>query len=492
MKHKYGLAFLLIWMPMMLSQRIPPNPCKKYFSYYKDLQGRIYGEANLPYDNSTSLVFSVNSSFSKFYTNRPKLKLELLTKLPELNDGTKRVIYNIFFPFPDVIPKITGLTYNGNTYCVGQDEPLAESSGGITNVWAQMKFGFTRQKPGYYEPETLPETSYNDIPLKSPDEKPTDLQQYPANTPDKVKPTSNIPQRLPESSTQEINTGEINDLFFNPATCGVQDKGIQNRILGATDTKLGQYPWLVAFFWQRGFEYKYKCSATLISNKHVLTAARCFEYNNGQVVNIEEIFLVMGTNNLAKWNTNGAVTSRAKRVDVHPKYKTNSESADGDIAIILLDRPVQFTDVLSPVCLWNGDINLQPLTEKKMGVIVGFGQDENSSQKGLTHVLRAKRADMPIVTQNECFNSPLGFKSSPSDNTFCTRSGDTNKPTGPCKGDTGAGFFVAINDIHYLRGIASAIPLKNDKCDFSTGYVAFCDAFKFKGWIDCKMNDNCY
>ncbi|CAG9833119.1 unnamed protein product [Diabrotica balteata] len=494
MKHKYGLAVLLIWMPMMLSARVPPNPCPKYFSYYKDPQGRIYGAVVLPYDRSTSLVFSVNASFVGNFNRQAKLRLQKLTKLNELNDGTATVTYNIFFPFTDVIPKITGLTYNGKVFCRGPAESV-EGAGSITNVWSQDSYMFSRQKYGFYEPETLPDTSEDDIPIKSPDETPRIRQPLPTPTPPKVKPiTPMIPQRQPESwetSTQDINTSynpdtkEINELFFNPSKCGVAG-GSEVRLYGATDTKLGQYPWLVALFWQSGFNFDYKCSATLISNKHVLTAARCFQYNDGQVENIAEIFLVMGTDNLDKWNSNGAVTRKARRVDVHPDYKKNKESANGDIAIILLDLIVQFTDVLSPVCLWKGQSDLHTLTNK-MGIIAGFGQDENSLQEGLTHVFRAKRAVMPIVDQIECLTSPLGLQQLVSDKTFCTKSSE-KQPTGPCTGDTGAGFFISMDGAYYLRGVASVIPYnKEGKCDFSTRYVAFCDAAKFSDWIKSHM-----
>lgn len=52
-----------------------------------------------------------------------ELTLKMVTGLHELNDYTPNVIYNIFFPFQDVIPKITGIAYNGRSYCSGPAEP---------------------------------------------------------------------------------------------------------------------------------------------------------------------------------------------------------------------------------------------------------------------------------------------------------------------------------------------------------------------------------
>ncbi|XP_028128446.2 uncharacterized protein LOC114324797 isoform X1 [Diabrotica virgifera virgifera] len=205
MEHKYGLAFLLIWMPVILSIRIPPNPCPDIFQYYKDDEGVIYGEAKLPYDNATLLVFSVNASFLGTH-NQTALKLEKVTELNELNDGTSQVIYNIFFPSIDVIPKITGLTYNDRIYCSGPDEPVGEA--GITNVWFKQSFKFSRQKYGFYDPETKPDTSEDDIPVKSPNKKPTTLPP--------VSKETNKPKTKPDTSDEDIPVKSPNEKPTTP------------------------------------------------------------------------------------------------------------------------------------------------------------------------------------------------------------------------------------------------------------------------------------
>ncbi|XP_050511414.1 uncharacterized protein LOC114324797 isoform X2 [Diabrotica virgifera virgifera] len=204
MEHKYGLAFLLIWMPVILSIRIPPNPCPDIFQYYKDDEGVIYGEAKLPYDNATLLVFSVNASFLGTH-NQTALKLEKVTELNELNDGTSQVIYNIFFPSIDVIPKITGLTYNDRIYCSGPDEP---GEAGITNVWFKQSFKFSRQKYGFYDPETKPDTSEDDIPVKSPNKKPTTLPP--------VSKETNKPKTKPDTSDEDIPVKSPNEKPTTP------------------------------------------------------------------------------------------------------------------------------------------------------------------------------------------------------------------------------------------------------------------------------------
>ncbi|XP_028138703.2 serine protease gd-like isoform X1 [Diabrotica virgifera virgifera] len=511
MKYKYRLSFLLIWLPVILSIRIPPNPCPDMFQYYKDDEGVIYGVAHLPYDNATSLVFSVNASF----VGNPKqttLRLERLTKVHELNDGTTEVTYNIYFPSNEVIPKITGITYNDIIYCSSY-EPVGATR--ITNVRYQHESNYTRQIKGFYKPEIESDISEDNIPVKNPIEKPTATRGVPKPTPDKVRTVTPLipsPQLIPNESPTVLDPTETDpgpDLIYEklidqpfpiPSTslsppktfiipssnsdfkCGVAIRNEQPKkealpfILIGTDTEIGQYPWLVAFFRNRGSKYEYKCSATLISDQHVLTAARCVQHYKIQVVQTEEIFLVMGTNNLDNWNSNGAVTRKAKRVDVHPSFIENSESAHGDIAIILMDRPVQFSNVLTPVCLWKGNTDLYSLINKT-GVISDF-----------SHALKSKQPEITIIGQVECQETTLGFQDLPSEKTFCTKRRGETPLTGPCSGDIGAGFIISRDGAYYLRGIASAIPDdKHGICDVSNTYSVFCDVAKFSYWIKSHM-----
>uniref|UniRef100_A0A6P7G277 Uncharacterized protein LOC114333075 n=1 Tax=Diabrotica virgifera virgifera TaxID=50390 RepID=A0A6P7G277_DIAVI len=175
----------------MILSRVPPNPCPDIFHYYKDDEGIIYGVVNLPYDDATSLIFSVNASFVG-NPKQTKLRLERLTKVHELNDGTTEVTYNIYFPSNEVIPKITGITYNNIMYCSSY-EPLGATR--IVNVRYQHDSNFTRQEKGFYKPETEQDISEDNIPVKNPIEKPTTTPRVAKPTPDRVTPVP--PQMLP-------------------------------------------------------------------------------------------------------------------------------------------------------------------------------------------------------------------------------------------------------------------------------------------------------
>ncbi|XP_072394370.1 uncharacterized protein [Diabrotica undecimpunctata] len=473
MKHKYGLAFLLTWMPMMLSQRLPPIPCPHRFEYRKDQQQRVYGSVKLPYDKNPWIEFSVNASFvGKF--NQPELRLEQVTKQRELNDGTSTLIYNIFFPFTDVIPKITELRYNDRIYCKGRPEESKE----VTNVWSQTHFMFSEEEYEFNKPETQTDTSDTDIPFKSPDETPTVPQQYPAWTP------PNIPRR-PESHIHYINTSnnpELNMKQINDLKCGM---AASNEVDG-TDTNIEQYPWLVALFWTTGLmQYEFRCSATLISDIYVLTAAECLKFDKPFQRRAEKILLVMGTNNLDHWNSNGAVTRKAR--DVHtPLFFDPFWEFDGNIGIILMDRPVQFSNVLSPACLWKDNTDYSLVT--KTAIITGFAQES------LTHILRGKRANMTILNYSDnddyWINSDLpGFLSctDKANKTLCAK--EDKKLAGYCIRENGAGILISMDGAYYLRGIDVTVYRINDTdiCDFSKRVYLFWDIAKHLDYIGFRM-----
>lgn len=558
---RYKLLQIILLIPVVLGVRIPPNPCPSIFSYFKDPRGRIYGEAVIPYDNATHMEFTVNASIVGRF-KKSELTLKMVTGLHELNDYTPNVIYNIFFPFQDVIPKITGIAYNGRSYCSGPAEPVVPGTAGITNVWHKISYTFSRRHGGFYRPDPKPDQSDNDLPTKNPGERPQrpqrpELQpqkpntqpQWPVVQPQKpsTQPWWQRPVQVP-SVTPQINerpaevpaSGSDNDVptknpetkpntsefgpekfpldptfisnvenLFTPPTsatpppvpatftspsftanedfkCGISNpkNNIIPFILNSEDTDIGEYPWLVAFMARRETGYQYICSGNLISDNHVLTAARCVQYYHVQIVDTKDILLVMGTNSLTNWQSNGSIQRKVRKVQSHPSFKDNSKSADGDLAVLTMERPVQFSKVLLPVCLWKGNSDLHPFTNKT-GVIAGYGQDDDAQRNGMLHAVRLKRADMPIVDQQECVTSPIGFQDLTSDKTFCTKSGE--QATGPCIGDSGAGFFIKLDGAYYLRGIASAISANNGTCDLSNKYSVFCDVAKYMNWVKTAM-----
>ena len=86
------------------------------------------------------------------------------------------------------------------------------------------------------------------------------------------------------------------------------------------------------------------CGASLIDKETVITAASCFDDRE-----INEVMLILGAQHLSNTKEEHRKTRTIKELIIHPKYKKGK--AYFDIAIIKLDRPVEFNIYLYPVCL---------------------------------------------------------------------------------------------------------------------------------------------
>jgi secreted trypsin-like serine protease len=66
--------------------------------------------------------------------------------------------------------------------------------------------------------------------------------------------------------------------LINEINCGTVSSF---RLIGAKKASIGQFPWMAMLQYKSkaGGEISFLCGGALISKKHVLTAAHCFESN---------------------------------------------------------------------------------------------------------------------------------------------------------------------------------------------------------------------
>lgn len=74
----------------------------------------------------------------------------------------------------------------------------------------------------------------------------------------------------PESAEEEESThSPLIDVRF-PADCG-QSGNVQPLVVNGKATSEGEFPWLVALMYRKGFNYEFRCTANLISDRHIIT-----------------------------------------------------------------------------------------------------------------------------------------------------------------------------------------------------------------------------
>uniref|UniRef100_G3MLI9 Peptidase S1 domain-containing protein n=1 Tax=Amblyomma maculatum TaxID=34609 RepID=G3MLI9_AMBMU len=160
------------------------------------------------------------------------------------------------------------------------------------------------------------------------------------------------------------------------ARCGIPQQLIP-RIVGGQEYYAHKHPWLVAIF------DKYQdfiCVGSLISQRHVLTAAHCCD---GQ----KKLTVKTGVHRL----TDG-LHQDVEQCIMHPEYK--KRNLVNDIAVLELSFPILYDEFQKPICL--------PLDAEDMvgkyGIIAGWGRESYGGRDRET----PKEAAVAFVSQPQC------------------------------------------------------------------------------------------
>lgn len=104
-----------------------------------------------------------------------------------------------------------------------------------------------------------------------------------------------------------------------------------------------EWPWLVPIMEYNNGK-KYRCAGTLISRKHVLTAAHCFD---GKILSTRRYTVLVE----AASTDSPGIELKPDAINLHPTYVRGT--AYGDIAILTLRSEVP--EVTTPICLPSPD-----------------------------------------------------------------------------------------------------------------------------------------
>ncbi|XP_037073612.1 CLIP domain-containing serine protease 14D-like [Pollicipes pollicipes] len=131
---------------------------------------------------------------------------------------------------------------------------------------------------------------------------------------------------------------------------------LSTRIFGGTEVPKGTWPWIAVLGY--GFDPRmpdevfWACGAALIGPRHVVTAAHCVmeETPAGRNIVRDLKKVRLGEHDLFDDSDGPVVDAVPLRIVVHENY-TGRPKYSNDIALIELDRTINYTENISPVCL---------------------------------------------------------------------------------------------------------------------------------------------
>ncbi|OAD52709.1 Serine protease gd [Eufriesea mexicana] len=444
--HKYGTrpqcsrmvsvivkAVLLVHFLQLIAEVACQSPCSDYFQYIQnDTNNETVGLIQIRSPPKgvalqLSVKMSIAAALPTKYVGRLELNQPAGRTVQAIMQG-KPLRYKIYFPLREPIPSLTG-------------------NGPIVTI---ITLNHTLYPPGTYPLVNRETTNIETVPRQ---------------------PISTV------ATTTPVNKQENNLDCGRPSNLNK----VNPLIAGGVKTRPGQWPWVAAIFVSKR-NFGFYCGGSLVSNRHVITAAHCTKFDKADL-HPSSFMVALGRYRLRDWNEKDSVNREVAEYKVHPNYNMD-DNADSDLAVFILKQRVEYSAVIRPICLWSGSSELENVVGM-IGSVVGWGQDE----LGNRYVQEPRLSKSPIISQEDCLRSNDNFITVTSNRTFCAGFRDG---TGPCNGDSGSGFVIhdIITNRYYLRGVVSmSLGTYNEimPCDL-TQYVVYVDVAKYMNWIQTQMS----
>lgn len=260
-----------------------------------------------------------------------------------------------------------------------------------------------------------------------------------------------------------------NSNFLTPSCCGIaainKNLNVSKRIIGGDKISLGVFPWIVYIVQMyrsnpnQPLTMIKNCTGALISDRFVLTASHCIDLEpninlNNEFNSIESIVRVyfgfVDKAQIFEPKINISYERRSYKITKHPNY--NIATLENDLAVIQLDRPIQRSETVDYLCLFNYGLDDEIVKNSKL-YVAGWGST-NANINDLLYPNSLNYVDAVINPMTNCRyiipDPAYNYLFNPKTLICAGYNSAIGKDT--CYADSGAPLMVQLNDQWFAYG----------------------------------------
>ncbi|XP_031842856.1 serine protease snk isoform X2 [Nomia melanderi] len=240
-----------------------------------------------------------------------------------------------------------------------------------------------------------------------------------------------------------VDTSVISPLTSNPTAITLNTTTcmpVNRLVVGGVTATPNEFPHMVAMGKKTDEGFKIACGASLIAPEWILTAAHCTHGGSTDIL--------IGYHDLR--NTKGGISTTINETVRHPEYKP--PSLYNDIALIKLNKVIQFNNRIKPACLYE---TYERVPAKAW--ISGWGNLEFLGESSNT----LQKAELEIIDNIKCalrHTDSLRLPNGITPDMICAGAPSEKWSKDTCQGDSGGPLQIIHpnnNCLFQLVGVTS-------------------------------------